>query len=161
MRERSERFAPFFLSTGDGMRVARVIGLDVGKKRIGIAVSDPLGLVAQGLEVWQRQGEARDLDHLRELGARLEAEAFVIGLPRRTDGRLGPEAEAVRAFGLALEAATGRPVRFWDERFTTKEAERVMLLGGVRRDRRRRAIDMAAAQLILQSYLERRREREA
>lgn len=139
--------------------MARMIGLDVGEKTIGIAVSDPLGLTAQGLEVWRRKGEKSDLEHLKELCLRYEAEAFVLGLPRRTDGSFGPEAEGVRAFGEALEAATGCAVRYWDERFTTKEAERAMLLGGVKRGRRRQVIDMAAAQLILQSYMERRRSR--
>lgn len=148
----------FFRPGGEGAAMGRLIGLDVGEKTIGIAVSDPLGVTAQGVEVWRRGGQARDLSHLTELGARYEAEAFVVGLPRRTDGSFGPEAEAVRAFGRALEAASGRPVHFWDERFTTKEAERVMLLAGARRERRRRVIDMAAAQLILQAYLERRRE---
>ncbi len=140
--------------------MGRLIGLDVGEKTIGIAVSDPLGVTAQGVEVWRRRGPEKDVDHLKEVCARYEAEAIVVGLPRRTDGSCGPEAEAARAFGRALEVALGRPVFFWDERFTTKEAERVMLLGGARRERRRRVIDMAAAQLILQSYLERRRGRE-
>lgn len=139
--------------------MGRIIGLDVGTKTIGVAVSDPLGLTAQGLEVWRRKDLKSDLKHLTELCRRYEAEAFVLGLPKRTDGSFGPEAEAVRAFGAALAAATGCAVRYWDERFTTKEAERAMLSGGVKRGRRRQLIDMAAAQLILQSYMERRRRR--
>src|SRR5690606_42147065 len=82
---------------------------------------------------------------------------IVIGLPRRTDGRLGPEAEAVQAFGRQLEASAGVPVVYWDERFSTAPAEHTLLAAGVRRARRRQVIDQLTASVILQAYLDRRR----
>lgn len=133
----------------------RLLGLDVGQKTIGIAVSDPLGLTAQGIGVWRRQGEAKDIAHIQEVCDAYGVDALVVGLPLRTDGSMGPEAQEVKAFGLRLGDAIGRPVIFWDERFTTQIAQRAMLEAGLKRKRRRELVDMTAAVLILQGYLER------
>lgn len=134
----------------------RLLGLDVGTKTIGIAVSDPLGLTAQGVEVWRRRDEERDIAHLREVCQAYGVDALVVGLPLRTDGSKGPEAAEVEAFGRRLADTLGLPVIFWDERFTTQIAQRAMLEAGMRRKRRRELVDMTAAALILQGYLERR-----
>lgn len=133
----------------------RLLGLDVGSKTIGIAVSDPLGLTAQGIGVWRRQGIAKDVAHIKEVCDAYDVDSLVVGLPLRTDGSRGPEALEVESFGQRLEAEIGRPVIYWDERFTTRIAERAMVEAGLRRKRRRELVDMTAAALILQGYLER------
>lgn len=133
----------------------RLLGLDVGKKSIGIAVSDPLGLTAQGLGVWRRRGSEKDLQHIRKLCDTYNVAGIVVGFPLRTDGSRGPEAEEVEAFAQKLAQATGRDVILWDERFTTRIAQRILLEAGLSRSRRKEVVDMTAAVLILQGYLER------
>lgn len=133
----------------------RLLGLDVGKKTIGIALSDPLGLTAQGIGVWKRQGAVRDLAHVKELCETYHVTRIVVGLPLRTDGSRGPEALEVEAFAQRLAKETGREVVVWDERFTTRIAERTLLEAGLSRSRRKEVVDMTAAVLILQGYLER------
>ena len=135
----------------------RTLGLDVGQRRIGVAVSDELGWTAQGLTVIERRSLAEDVRRLVALVKEYGCNGIVIGLPRRTDGRLGPEAEAVQAFGRKLEVAAGVPVVYWDERFSTAQAEHTLLAAGVRRARRKQVIDQLAASVILQAYLDRRR----
>lgn len=135
---------------------ARLLGLDVGRKTIGVAVSDPLGLFAQAVEVWRRAGPTEDILHLRELADRYEAEGIVVGLPLRTDGTAGPEADSVRVFARKVEEALKIPVILWDERFSTKEAERLLIDAGLRRDKRRSVVDKTAAAIILQGFLDRR-----
>ncbi len=135
----------------------RILGLDVGERRIGVAVSDPLGLTAQGLAVWTRRREEEDLAYLHKLIREYEVERVVVGLPVRTDGQEGPEAAGVRAFGQRLAAATGVPVEWWDERFTTAAAQRALLAADLSRRRRRAVVDQVAAALMLQAYLERQR----
>lgn len=138
----------------------RLLGLDVGSKTIGIAVSDPLGLTAQGVGVWRRRGAARDIAHIKEVCDAYDVDALVVGLPLRTDGTRGPEAVEVEAFGRRLAEETGRAVIFWDERFTTRIAQRAMLEAGLKRSKRRELVDMTAAAVILQGYLERSGDRE-
>ncbi|MCL5677486.1 MAG: Holliday junction resolvase RuvX [Firmicutes bacterium] len=135
----------------------RVLGLDVGDRRIGVAVSDELLLTAQGVAVIQRQGLDSDLRQVETIIERHGGAGLVVGLPRNMDGSLGPQAEKVRRFAEQLERRTGLPVQFWDERLTTVAAERVLLEGDVRRARRKQVIDRQAAILILQGYLDRRR----
>ncbi|MCL4370402.1 MAG: Holliday junction resolvase RuvX [Chloroflexi bacterium] len=135
----------------------RVLGLDVGDRRIGVAVSDELLLTAQGVAVIQRQGLDSDLRQVETIIERHGVAGLVVGLPRNMDGSLGPQAEKVRRFADQLERRTGLPVQFWDERLTTVAAERVLLEGDVRRARRKQVIDRQAAILILQGYLDRRR----
>ena len=133
----------------------RLLGLDVGSRTIGVAVSDPLGLTAQGLGVWRRKGKTADLAYLKQVCEAYDVGRIVVGLPLRTDNSRGPEAEEVEAFAREIERETERPVVLWDERFTTKLAERALMEAGARRRRRREVVDMTAAVLILQGYLER------
>lgn len=132
------------------------MGLDVGSKTIGIAISDPLGLTAQALEVWRRKSRTADVGRIVSLCDQYDVAGIVVGDPRRTDGAVGPEAERVRAFARELEEASGRAVVLWDERFTTKIAQQALTEGGLRRAKRREVVDMVAAALILQSYLDRK-----
>lgn len=135
----------------------RVMALDVGRRRIGVAVSDELGLTAQAAEVLDNTEDENVFTAVRSLVERYGAEHIVIGLPRRTDGSLGPEAEYVLVFGRRLANAVDVPVEYWDERFTTVEAERMLIEAGVRRSRRRQVVDRVAACIILQGYLNSRR----
>jgi len=132
----------------------RVIGLDVGDKTLGVAVSDELGLTAQGVTTCRRTSSAADLDFLRQIIAQYAAAAVVVGLPKNMDGSIGPQAQKTLAFIERLRQTCAIPVVAWDERLTTREAERVLLAANTSRQRRKRVRDRLAAQLILQSYLE-------
>ena len=133
----------------------RIMGLDFGDKRIGVAVSDPTGLIAQGLAVLERGKSLKaDLLRLRDLAEKNEVETIVIGLPRNMDGSLGPQAEKVRMFGQKLAGLLDLPVKYWDERLTTMAAEKLLIQADVSRARRRKVIDKMAASLILQGYLD-------
>jgi len=132
----------------------RLLGLDVGDKTIGIAVSDELGLTAQGVTVRHRQALAADMAYLRELVERYGAASIVVGLPKNMDGSIGPQARKTLAFIARLRQACNVPVIEWDERLTTQQAERVLLAADASRRRRKQVRDQLAAQLILQTYLE-------
>jgi putative holliday junction resolvase len=134
----------------------RILGLDLGKKRIGVALSDALGLTAQGLTVIHRQGLKLDLDEVVALVRKHEVQEIVIGLPRHMDGRLGEGAEEVLLWARELQERLGLPVHTTDERLTTMQAERVLLEADVSRQRRRQVIDKMAAGLILQTFLDTR-----
>ena len=137
----------------------RWLGLDVGRRRIGIALSDPLGLFAQGYSVLERsQSLSQDLEYLSDVIARETVEEIVIGLPKNMNGTEGPMAEEVRDFGRRLEEKTGLPVIFWDERLTTLAAERTLLEADLSRKKRKQKIDQVAAVFILQNYLDYRRK---
>lgn len=129
------------------------MALDVGEKRIGVALSDPLGLTAQGLEVYQRRSLPQDLAYLTALFQKHQCSGLLIGLPRHMNGEMGPEAEKVMEFGTQLSRDCGAKPVFWDERLTTVQAERALLEGNVRRRRRRQVIDQLAAVLLLENYL--------
>jgi putative Holliday junction resolvase len=135
--------------------MSKILAIDWGSARLGLAVSDDLGLTAQGMETVPRISEARALDaiegHVRALGV----EAIVVGLPRNMDGSDGPSAEAARAFARALEERLHLPVHLWDERLTSLAAERMLVGAGVRRRARRGLVDQVAATLILQGFLDR------
>jgi putative Holliday junction resolvase len=139
-----------------GSREVRILGLDVGEKRIGLAVSDPLGITAQGLEVWLRQGLGQDLAHLVAVAKRYGVQEIVVGLPRHMNGHTAEAAPAILELAHALEAALGVKVHTWDERLTTVEAERLLLHADVSRRRRRQVVDKLAAVLILQAFLDHR-----
>jgi putative holliday junction resolvase len=141
------------------MEEIRILALDVGEKRIGLAVSDPLGITAQGLGVLHRKDLESDLARLVELARGYPVQEIVVGLPRHMDGRPGKATESILALAQALEAALGVKVVTWDERLTTVEAERVLLEADLSRKRRRQVVDQLAAVLILQGYLEHRRQR--
>lgn len=132
----------------------RVLGLDVGEKTVGVAVSDPLGLTAQGVEVIRRSTIQQDLQRLTELVNKYQVEQIIVGMPRRTDGSYGPEAEKVREFAQQLAETISVPIEFWDERFSTAAAERILLEGDVSRAKRRKVVDKVAASVILQGYLD-------
>jgi putative Holliday junction resolvase len=133
----------------------RILGLDVGEKRIGVAVSDPLGITAQALTTIDHNGYKTVLSSIRQLVDRYQIEKIVVGLPRHMNGDIGPEAESVMAFGHKLGTSLGIDVRYWDERLTTVAAEKTLLDGNTRRSRRRQVIDKLAASLILSGYLAR------
>src|SRR5689334_10032410 len=135
-----------------------MLGLDLGERRIGVALRDPTGLLAGALEVLPSQGRARDGAAVRAIAEREGAVAAVVGVPINMDGSQGQQAEKSRRFGAALEAA-GLPVVYWDERLTTVEAQRYLRDGGMSREKRRQTIDAAAAAILLQSYLDFRRMR--
>jgi putative Holliday junction resolvase len=137
----------------------RILALDVGEKRIGLAVSDPLGITAQGLGVLARQGREADLARLLEVARRYGVQEIVVGLPRHLDGRPGKMAEEILELARTLGEALGVPVTPVDERLTTAQAERMLVQADVSRRRRRRVVDQVAAVLILQGYLDFRRQR--
>lgn len=135
----------------------RIIALDIGTVRTGVAVSDPLGMFAQGIAVLDAGGCW--LEELARIISRYEGPKLLIGLPRRTDGREGPESARVRE--IAGEIAARFPfleIMFWDERFTTAIAQQSLISADVSRKDRRRKVDKIAAALLLQSYLDSERE---
>jgi putative Holliday junction resolvase len=136
----------------------RILGLDVGEKNIGVAVSDPLGVTAQPVATVRRASREKDLAAIAALVREYGVGEVVVGLPLRLDGREGPEAERIRRWGEHLERHLGLPVRYWDERLTTVEAEQTLLAADLSRRRRRRTVDRTAACLILQGYLDRHRQ---
>lgn len=139
----------------------RLIGIDLGEVRIGIAVSDPGQVVASPAETVHvpRDQDAPTLDALVDTVARHEAAGVVVGYPRRLDGREGAAAARARRLADGLASRCGLPVVLWDERFTTVEAERVLIEGDVSRRDRRDVVDRVAASVLLQGVLERQRAR--
>ena len=135
----------------------RVLGLDMGERRIGVALSDPEGIVAIALTVIERKSEDTDLKQLIDLTHEHGVERIVIGLPRSLDGSLGKQAKAVEAFVESLARCTELPVVTWDERLSTVAAARMMAEAGVKRDKRKKRLDSVAAAFILQGYLDRER----
>lgn len=137
----------------------RIMGLDFGSKTVGVAVSDPLLITAQGIEIIRRKDENK----LRQTLARIEAlieeyevEKIVLGLPKNMNDTIGERAELSLEFKDKLERRTGLPVVMWDERLTTVAAERAMMEAGIRRENRKDYVDKIAACLILQGYLDQR-----
>ena len=135
----------------------RILGLDYGSKTVGVAVSDPLGLTAQGVEIIRRKSENKmrqTLARIEELAAQYQAEKIVLGLPKNMDNTLGDRAEKSLELKGILERRTGLAVVMWDERLTTVSANRVLMEEGVRRERRKERVDEIAAIFILQGYLD-------
>jgi putative Holliday junction resolvase len=139
---------------GKGDSVGRTLGLDVGDKRIGVAISDPLGWTAQPLTVIHRVGIVKDVAALREATKGIEVERVVAGLPLELNGNEGTQAARVRRFCQALAEATGVEVVYQDERLTTVQSRRLLESAGVRREQRKGVLDKMAAALILQSWLD-------
>jgi len=140
--------------------MGRMLGLDVGGRRIGVAVSDALGMIASPVRFIQRGPKV--IDELRDLVARYDAVQLVAGLPVGLSGREGSQAAEVRAFADAAAKAVALPLAYWDERLTSTMAERSLIASGTRRAKRREQIDAVAAAIILQGYLDsRRRSRES
>ena len=132
----------------------RTLALDVGSKRIGVAVSDPLGITAQGLPTLQRQNKRRDLEALRRLLTDYQVREVVIGLPLRLSGAEGTQSEKMRRFAEELHAHFGVPVHLWDERWTSTQANRLLREAELSIRKRGQAVDRMAAVLILQSWME-------
>jgi putative holliday junction resolvase len=135
----------------------RYLGLDVGDARIGVALSDETATLASGLPTLPRVGPRKDVKAVGALVREHGVAEVVVGLPRRLDGSLGPQAEKVQAFAESLRAAFRVPVVEWDERFTSVLATRTLIEGGVSRRDRKGAVDQVSAVLILQSYLDSRK----
>lgn len=135
----------------------RILGLDYGSKTVGVAVSDPLGLTAQGVEIIRRKSENKmrqTLARIEELIAQYQVEKIVLGFPKNMNNTLGDRAEKSLELKEALERRTGLDVVMWDERLTTVSANRVLMETGVRRENRKEHVDEIAAIFILQGYLD-------
>jgi putative Holliday junction resolvase len=137
----------------------RVLGLDVGSRRIGIAVSDPLGITAQGLETLQRQNKRQDFAALERVIRELEVREIVVGLPLRMSGAEGTQSEKMQAFAEDLRKRFRLPVHLWDERLTSAEANRLLRETELSIEKRAKAVDRMAAVLILQGWMEKRLSR--
>lgn len=134
--------------------MGRILAVDPGSRRVGVAVSDPTATIAQPLTMLSAHPAETLIERLTALTREQEATALVVGLPRRLDGRLGPEAEAARSLADQLRRSTGLDVTLVDERLTSAAAERALLSSGASRARRRRLTDQVAAALILQTFLD-------
>lgn len=136
----------------------RIMGLDVGSKTVGVAISDPLGFTAQGVEIVRIDEEAGEfgLERLEELVKQYKVDKFVVGLPKNMNNTEGPRVEASKAYGDKINELFNIPVDYQDERLTTVQAERMLVeQADVSRGKRKKVIDKLAAQLILQNYLDR------
>ena len=134
----------------------RILGLDVGARRIGVAVSDLLGITAQGLETLQRKNKRHDFAHLERVIRDYGVKEIVVGLPLRMSGAEGTQSEKMRAFAEELHKKFRLPVHLWDERLTSAEANRFLRETDLSIEKRGQAVDRMAAVLILQSWMEQR-----
>jgi putative Holliday junction resolvase len=135
----------------------RIMGLDFGSKTVGVAISDPLLLTAQGKEIIRRKEENKlrqTYARIEELAKEYEVKKIVLGRPKHMNGTEGVRVELTEEFKANLERRTGLPVVFWDERLTTVAADKAMMEAGIRREHRKEYVDMIAATLILQGYLD-------
>jgi putative Holliday junction resolvase len=132
----------------------RILAIDHGSKRMGIAVSDELKMIAQPLEYILAEPSDKFLARLNELINDKEVELILIGMPRNMDGSYGPAALKVQDFVEMLKAAVCVPIKMWDERLTSAQANRLLIQGNVRRDKRKEQVDKMAAAILLQSYLD-------
>jgi len=144
---------------GNNISGVRVLGLDYGSRRIGVAVSDPLGLTVQPLPPIPREGDRKDIVVLARLASEMGVTSVVLGLPLLLNGDEGPAAIRARAFGERLQAETSLPVTMWDERLTSVQSERHLIASGVRRADRRGIRDSLSAMLLLQAALDSRRRK--
>lgn len=132
----------------------RVLALDYGTKRIGVALSDELKMIASPLEYIPAEPGEEFLARLESIVRERNVESILVGLPRNMDGSLGPAAEKVRGFVEILRGRLSVPIRTWDERLTSAQANRLLIESGVRRDARKQQVDKMAAAILLQSYLD-------
>jgi putative holliday junction resolvase len=133
----------------------RILGIDHGTKRIGVAISDETATIAQPLEFLAAQPTGNLLSRIGEIVTERNVREVVVGLPRNMNGTFGPAAEKAREFVAALQQALTVPVRTWDERLTSVQANRLLIESGMRREKRREKVDQTAAAILLQSYLDR------
>src|ERR1700681_4107698 len=139
------------------MMQSRVLALDLGKRRIGLALSDELGITAQGLETLERSNIREDLARLAQLASEKNVALILMGNPLHMSGHAGRQAEYARDFGERLREATGLPIEYRDERLTTVEAQRVLRQSGISIQKRAKAVDRLAAVILLESYLDSQR----
>jgi putative Holliday junction resolvase len=137
-----------------GTGQTRVLGIDFGTRRIGAAVSDPRRKIATPLEVYERKDPAQDARHYRALIEEHDIDLIVIGLPLHTSGQEGTSAKQARAWGAWLARETGQSVVYYDERYSTVDAEERLLAAGVKRQGRKQRRDMLAAQILLQAFID-------
>ena len=132
----------------------RIMGLDIGDKTIGVAVSDIMGITAQGVKTIIRESKKKDIEELKNIIKERQVNKIVSGLPKNMNGTLGPQGEKVLKLCELIKEETGLEIDFWDERLTTVAAERSLIEGDVSRKKRKKVIDMLAAVIILQGYLD-------
>jgi putative holliday junction resolvase len=132
----------------------RILGLDVGDKRIGVSLSDPTHTLAQALELYHRVGPNKDVEAIGKIVAEHDVGEIVVGLPKDLSGAIGERARTVTEFAERIEQYTGVRVVLWDERFSSNEAHRIFEMAQVKTKKRKPFIDMMAAQIILQGYLD-------
>lgn len=133
----------------------RKLALDIGDVRIGFATSDIMGIIASGYETYTRKGGAKDYEYIADFCQKNQVDTIVVGLPVNMDGTEGDRVIITRQFADELKEYVGdRKIVFQDERLTTVQAERMLIQGGVRREKRKKVIDKVAATIILQSYLD-------
>ncbi|MFH1799082.1 MAG: Holliday junction resolvase RuvX [Candidatus Omnitrophota bacterium] len=130
------------------------MGLDIGTKNIGVALSDGLSIIAQGKEVIKRTDDSAAIARIEEIVDEFRVKEIIVGLPVNMNGTMGPRAEDSSCFAEKLKKKTALSVKMWDERLSTKEVEAVLIKGSVSRKKRKRIIDKLAAQIILQGYLD-------
>jgi putative Holliday junction resolvase len=133
----------------------RILGLDVGQKTIGVAVSDPLGFTAQGITTIRRENRKKDVEILKDLCKEYEVQTIVIGMPKNMNGSIGFAGEKIIEFSELIKEEIELKIEFWDERLTTVAANRAMLEADMSRGKRKKIIDKVAATYILQGYLDR------
>lgn len=136
------------------LHIGRILALDLGKRRIGLAISDELGITAQGLDTQQRTNMREDLAHLANLITEKNVGLILMGNPIHMSGREGRQAEYTRDFAQRLKEETGLPIVYWDERLTSVEAGRVLRDSGISIEKRARAVDRLSAVILLASYLD-------
>ena len=134
----------------------RILGLDIGDKRIGVSVSDELGITAQGRENIHRESDDQAINEICELINQLHIDEVIVGMPKNMNGTLGPQAEKVMEFSKALGSSACIPIKHWDERLTTVIAQRSLTVLSVRGRKKKKKVDKIASQLILQGYLDSR-----
>jgi len=132
----------------------RILGLDIGDKKIGIAISDDLGLTAQGVGVIYRSSDKEDIKKILDYAKNYGAKKIVVGLPKNMDGTEGPQSQIVRSFSEKLKKNSEVDLEYWDERLTTVAAEKTLIAADMSRKKRKSVIDKVAAVLILQNYLD-------
>ncbi len=133
----------------------RILGLDIGDKTIGVAISDPLGITAQGIKTIMRKNKKADIEEVKKICEEYQVETIVAGLPKNMNGTLGPQSEKVLNFCEALKNDLDISIEMWDERLTTVAAHRAMLEADLSRAKRKKIVDKIAATYILQGYLDR------
>ena len=133
----------------------RILGLDIGQKTVGVAISDPLGFTAQGITTIRRTKKVQDVEEVKKICKDYEVETIVVGLPKNMDGSIGFAGEKIMEFSEMLKEEIGLEIVYWDERLTTVAAHRAMLEADLSRGKRKKIVDKVAATYILQGYLDR------